>query len=69
MFALLLRSGIIKIKSSLFSSSSGSLSIVAGGSLVLKMLKTLGNNGPLLSAGWSMNGFGLLSDDEPSFGV
>ena len=66
---LVLRSGVIKIESSLFSSSSGSSSIVAGGSLVLEMSKTLGNNGLLLSAGQSMNGFGSLSDGEPSFGV
>ena len=66
---LVLRSGIIKIKLSLFSSSSGSSSIVAGGLLALEMLKTLGNDGLLLSTGRSMNGFSSLSDSEPSFGV
>jgi len=69
MFVLVSRSGTIKIESSLFSSSSGSLSIVAGGLLVLEMLKTSENNGPFLSAGWSTNRFGLLSDGKPSFGV
>ena len=63
------RSGVIKIELSSFNSSSGSSSIVAGGSLVLEMSKTPGNDGPLLFAGRSTNGFGLLSDGEPSFGV
>ena len=66
---LVSRSGVIRIESSSFSSSSGSSSIVAGSSLVLEMSKTLGNDGPLLSAGRSMNGFGSLSDGESSFGV
>ena len=66
---LVSRSGVIKIKLSSFNSSSGSSSIVAGGSLVLEMSKTPGNDGPLLSAGRSTNGFGSLSDGEPSFGV
>ena len=63
------RSGVIKIELSSFNSSSSSSSIVAGGSLVLEMSKTPGNDGPLLFAGRSTNGFGLLSDGEPSFGV
>ena len=66
---LVSRSSVIKIKSSSFNSSLGSSSIVAGSSLVLEISKTPGNDSPLLSAGRSMNGFGLLSDDEPSFGV
>ena len=69
MFTLVLRSGTIKIKSSSFNSSSGSLSIIAGGLLVLEILNTLGNNGPLLSAGRYTNGFGLVLDGEPSFGI
>ena len=66
---LVSRSGVIKIASSSFNSSLGSLSIIAGSLLVLEMSKTPGNDGPLLSAGWSTNGFGSLSDSEPSFGV
>ena len=66
---LVLRSGIIKIELSSFSSSSGSSSIIAGSSLVLEMLKTPENDGLLLSAGRFTNGFGSLSDGEPSFGV
>ena len=66
---LVLRSGVIKIESSSFTSSSGSSSIVAGGSLALEMSKTPGNDGPLLSAGRSTNGFSSLSDGEPSFGM
>ena len=65
----MLRSGVIKIELSSFNSSSGSSSIVAGGLLVLEMSKTPGNDGPLLSAGPSTNGFGSLSDGEPSFSV
>ena len=66
---LVSRSGIIKIESSLFNSSSGFSSIVAGSSLVLEMSKTPGNDGLLLSVGQSTNGFGSLLDGEPSFGV
>ena len=66
---LVSRSSVIKIKSSSFNSSLGSSSIVAGSSLVLEMSKTPGNDGLLLSAGRSMNGFGLLLDGEPSFGM
>jgi len=66
---LVSRSSVIKIESSSFNSSSGSSSIVAGGSLVLEMSKIPGNDGLLLSAGQSMNGFSSLSDGEPSFGV
>ena len=69
MFALMSRSGTIRIKSSLFSSFSGSLSIIAGSLLVLEMSTTLGNNSLLLSASRSTNGFGSASDSEPSFGV
>jgi len=48
---LVSRSGVIKIESSSFSSSSGSSSIVTDSLLVLEMSKTPGNNGLLLSAG------------------
>ena len=63
------RSGVIKIELFSFSSSSGSSSIVAGSSLALEMSKTPGNNGPILSAGQSTNGFSSLLNGEPSFGV
>ena len=66
---LVSRSSVIKIESSLFSSSSGSSNIVAGSLLVLEMLKTPGNNSPLLSAGQFTNGSSSLSDGGPSFGV
>ena len=66
---LVSRRGTIKIESSSFSSSSGSLSIVAGSLLVLEMSKNPGNNSLLLSAGQSTNGFNPLLDGEPSFGV